>query len=64
MMSKITVCDICKKPIEGGLYDEDYVVVVKKRWWSYDGFQPYREKTKLNIDSKCMKKLIGLRHKY
>lgn len=58
-MSKITICDWCGNRLAEGYEDIDYKVIVKKRWWSYDGFVPYKERTKLEICSDCKGKIIS-----
>lgn len=57
-MSIQEVCDLCGKKIMERYEDKAYIFTVKKRWHSYDGFTPYREKTKLDICADCMKKII------
>lgn len=57
-MSSIQICDLCKKELPNGLSDTNYKVVVKRRWFGYDGYQPFRYKRKLEMCSACMKKLI------
>lgn len=54
----IDICNLCKQELPNGLPDTNYSVVVKRRWFGYDGFQPYHYKTKLDICSRCMKKFI------
>jgi hypothetical protein len=58
-MSKIAICDLCKLELPNGLPDTNYKVTVKRRWWGYDGFQPYYYRSKLEVCSTCMKKLIS-----
>lgn len=57
-MSKIDICNLCKLELPNGLPDANYKVVVKRRFWGYDGYQPYHYRVKLDICSQCMKKLI------
>lgn len=57
-MSQLEVCDLCKKEIMARYEDVAYKFIVKKRWHSYDGFTPYREKRKLDICFNCMRKII------
>lgn len=59
-MSKVNICDLCKLELPNGLPDTNYKVIVKRRWWGYDGFQPYHYKSTLEVCSACMKKLIKI----
>lgn len=58
VMSKVEICDLCQTEIMARYEDKAYKFTVKKRWHSYDGFTPYREKTKLDICFNCMRKII------
>lgn len=57
-MGKINVCDLCKKEILVRYEDKAYKFIVKKRWFSYDGFTPYGNTGTIDICFRCMRKII------
>lgn len=57
-MSKVEICDLCEKEIMVRYEDRAYKFTIKKRWYTYDGFTPYREKTNIDICFSCMRKII------
>ena len=57
-MSRITRCDLCDMVLMPKFSDLGYKVTVKELKHSYDGYNPWLRKTKLDICLQCMERIV------
>lgn len=56
-MSNVKTCDLCTRPLMEKFEDPGYQITVKRLKHSYDGYNPWIRKTKLDVCHYCISEI-------
>jgi hypothetical protein len=58
-MGNQLTCDLCKKPMFQDFSDKMYKITIKRLSHSYDGYNPWVRKQKLDVCPPCLQKIVA-----